>query len=193
MHLTLASVSPRRRQLLGAAGVPLDVRPSGIDDGRLIPGRCAPAEWVTALAFLKAAATARQSDLCGTTLVVGADTVCVHEDQILGQPKDITDAERMVRAMAGATHEVLTGVAIVCPRTRRRVAFPDRSVVTVGALSEAQIAEYLATGLWRGKAGAYNIAERLEAGWPITFQGTIDSIMGLPVQRTLAAASTHIN
>lgn len=193
MHLTLASVSPRRRQLLEAAGVSLDVRPSGIDDGRLTSGRCSPAEWVTALAYLKAAATARQPNLHGSTLVVGADTVCVHEEQVLGQPKDSWDAERMVRAMAGATHEVLTGVAIVCPRTRRRVAFPDRSVVTVGVLTELQIAEYLATGLWRGKAGAYNIAERLEAGWPITFQGTIDSIMGLPVQRTLAAASTHIN
>lgn len=187
MHLTLASVSPRRRQLLGAAGVLLDVRPSGIDDGKLNPGRCTPSEWVTALAYLKAAATARQPGLHGSTLVVGADTVCVHEDRVLGQPRDVADAERMVRAMAGATHEVLTGVAIVCPRTRRRVAFPDRSVVTVGALTEAQISEYLATGLWRGKAGAYNIAERLEAGWPIEFSGSADSIMGLPVEPTLRA------
>lgn len=185
MHLTLASVSPRRRQLLEAAGVALDVRPSGIDDGRLTPGRCTPAEWVTALAYLKAAATARRPDLYGSTLVVGADTVCVYEQRFLGQPRDAADAEGMIRAMSGATHEVLTGVAVVCPRTRRRVAFPDRSVVTVEALSDDQIADYLATGFWRGKAGGYNIAERLEAGWPITFEGTIDSIMGLPVRRLL--------
>tara|TARA_R110000782_G_scaffold259836_6_gene350633 strand:- start:8146 stop:8757 length:612 start_codon:yes stop_codon:yes gene_type:complete len=187
MHLTLASVSPRRRQLLEAAGVPLDVRPSGIDDGRLSPGRCTPAEWVMALAYLKAVATARQADLDPGTLVIGADTVCVNDGRILGQPADEADAGRMVRIMAGRTHEVLTGVAMVCPASRRRLVFVDRSVVTVGALDEERIAEYLATPLWRGKAGGYNIAERLDAGWPIEFIGTMDSIMGLPVDRTLAA------
>jgi predicted house-cleaning NTP pyrophosphatase (Maf/HAM1 superfamily) len=66
--------------------------------------------------------------------------------------------------------------------------FTDRSMVTVGDLTEAQIADYLSTGLWRGKAGAYNIAERLDAAWPIAFEGTMDSIMGLPVQRLLNGA-----
>ncbi len=188
MHLTLASVSPRRRQLLEAAGVAHDVRPSGIDDARLRMGRCTPAEWVMALAHLKAAAAARRPDLHPATLVLGADTVCINAGTILGQPSDERDAERMIRAMAGAAHEVLTGVALLCPRSGRRVVFPDRSVVTVGPLTDAQIADYLATGLWRGKAGAYNIAERLEAGWPISFEGTMDSIMGLPVQRALTAA-----
>ncbi|RMH28491.1 MAG: Maf-like protein [Planctomycetota bacterium] len=190
MHLTLASTSPRRRQLLEEASIPHDVRPSGIDDGRLTPGRCTPAEWVTALAYLKAAATARQSDLADGTLVLGADTVCVHDGRILGQPRDEDDAERMLRTMADTTHEVFTGVALICPRTRRRRMFPDRSVVTVGALTDTQIADYLATGLWRGKAGAYNIAERLDAGWPITFEGTMDSIMGLPIERARQSAAT---
>lgn len=189
MHLTLASVSPRRRQLLEAAGVAHDVRPSGIDDGRLRMGRCTPAEWVMALAHLKAAATARRPDLHPATLVVGADTICVNAGAILGQPADERDAERMIRVMADATHEVLTGVALVCPRSGCRVIFPDRSVVTVGPLTGTQIADYLATGLWRGKAGAYNIAERLEGGWPISFEGTMDSIMGLPVARTIDTAA----
>ncbi len=189
MHLTLASVSPRRRQLLEAAGVAHDVRPSGIDDGRLRIGRCTPAEWVMALAHLKAAAIARRPDLHPATLVVGTDTICVNAGAILGQPADERDAERMIRVMADATHEVLTGVALVCPRSGCRVIFPDRSVVTVGPLTGPQIADYLATGLWRGKAGAYNIAERLEAGWPITFNGTMDSIMGLPVARTIDTAA----
>lgn len=188
MHLTLASISPRRRELLGRAGVALDVRPSGIDDGGLRPGRCTPAEWVTALAYLKAAATARQAGLRPGTLVVGADTVCVQEGRILGQPLDAADAGRMIRAMAGADHEVLTGVAVVCPATGRRVMFSDRSVVTMGAIGEDRIGGYLAGDGWRGKAGAYNIAERLDAGWPITFVGSMDSIMGLPVARTLSAA-----
>ncbi|MCC5822716.1 MAG: Maf family protein [Phycisphaerales bacterium] len=188
MHLTLASVSPRRRQLLEAAGVALDVRPSGIDDGRLSMGRCTPAEWVMALAYLKAAATACQPGLGDGTLVVGADTVCVNAGEILGQPRDITDAGRMVRAMAGTTHEVLTGVALIDPAVGRRSIFVDRSVVTVGELSDDQVAGYLETGLWRGKAGAYNIAERLDAGWPIRFEGSMDSIMGLPVARTIDAA-----
>lgn len=90
--------------------------------------------------------------------------------------------------MAGADHEVLTGVAVVCPATGRRVMFSDRSVVTMGAIGEDRIGGYLAGDGWRGKAGAYNIAERLDAGWPITFVGSMDSIMGLPVARTLSAA-----
>lgn len=190
MHLTLASVSPRRRQLLEQAGVPHAVRPSGIDDARLIPGVCTPRGWVMALAYLKAAATARQPGLHPGTIVLGADTVCVHDGRILGQPADRADAERMVRAFARRTHEVLTGVALVCPRTRRRTVFVDRSQVMVGDLSDARIAEYLATDDWRGKAGAYNIAERLDAGWPITFEGTMDSVMGLPVRRTLSVLDT---
>lgn len=192
MHLTLASTSPRRRQLLAEALVPHDVRPSGIDDGRLSPGRCTPAEWVTALAYLKAAATAHRPDLAEGTLVLGADTVCVHEGRVLGQPRDVADAERMVRMMADATHEVFTGVALICPRSQMRLMFPDRSVVTVGALTDAQIADYLVSGLWRGKAGAYNISERLDAGWPIAFEGTMDSIMGLPVGRVRWAGSTML-
>jgi septum formation protein len=188
MHLTLASVSPRRRQLLEAAGVDHDVRPSGIDDGLLPMGDCTPAAWVMALAFLKAAATAKQPGLHPATLVLGADTVCLNDGTILGQPRDEADAARMIRAMAGTTHEVLTGVAVVCPRTGRRTILADRSLVTVGELTDAQVADYLATGLWRGKAGAYNIAERLEAGWPIIFAGSMDSVMGLPVERALEAA-----
>lgn len=189
MHLTLASVSPRRRQLLEAAGVDHDVRPSGIDDGLLAMGDCPPAVWVMALAYLKAATTARQPGLHPATRVLGADTVCVNAGEILGQPRDEADAARMIRAMAGTTHEVLTGVAVVCPRTGRRTILVDRSLVTVGELADAQVADYLATGLWRGKAGAYNIAERLDAGWPIVYEGTIDSIMGLPVGRACAAAN----
>lgn len=191
MHLTLASQSPRRRQLLTEAGVAHDVRPSGIDDGRLAQGRCTPAEWVMALAYLKAAATARQPDLPPGTTVLGADTVCVNAGQILGQPADETDAQRMIRAMAATTHDVLTGVALIDPGTAQRFVFFDRSEVTVGALTDRQIADYAQTGQWQGKAGAYNIAERLDAGWPIEFTGTMDSIMGLPVDRvmhTVAAA-----
>lgn len=193
MHLTLASVSPRRRQLLEAAGQALAVLPSGIDDGRLVRGDATPAAWVMALAYLKAAATARRDGLVPGTLVVGADTVCVNAGEILGQPPDSVEAARMVRAMSGTTHEVLTGVALVCPVRRRRRVFVDRSLVTVGPLSEEAIGTYVAGGLWRGKAGGYNIAERLEHGWPITFEGGMDSVMGLPVERTLGVARSFLS
>jgi septum formation protein len=190
MHLTLASQSPRRRQLLEEAGIAHAVRPSGIDDGLLTPGNhCTPAEWVMALALLKASATARQPDLHPGTIVLGADTVCVNNHQILGQPADEQDACRMIRAMASTTHDVLTGVALICTTTNKRTVFVDRSIVTVGELTDQQIADYTNTAQWQGKAGAYNIAERLKAGWPIKFNGTMDSIMGLPVHRTIEASS----
>ncbi len=189
MHLTLASVSPRRRELLAKAGVAVSVRPSGIDDGRLRRGdACVPESWVMALAYLKAAATARQDGITPGSVVVGADTVCVHDGAILGQPADAADAERMVRAMAGREHEVLTGVALVAPGSGRRRLFVDRSRVRVGSIPDDRVRSYVAGSGWRGKAGAYNIAERLAAGWPIEFDGSMDSIMGLPVQRTLHAA-----
>ncbi|MEZ6319253.1 MAG: Maf family protein [Phycisphaerales bacterium] len=111
-----------------------------------------------------------------------ADTICVKDGRLFGQPADERDAERTIRLLSGGTHEVLTGVALICPKRAKRMTFCDRSVVTVGELTEDQIESYLASGEWRGKAGAYNLYERIAAGWPIEFKGDPTSIMGLPMR-----------
>lgn len=178
LRLVLASTSPRRTQLLREGGLPHDVRDPGIDDGRLRPGRAAtPASWVASLAYLKARAGAEQEP--EGTLVLGADTVCVHDGAIIGQPRDAEDARRTLLAFEGRHHEVYTGVALI--ENNRRDIFVDRARVRVGELGPERIESYVASGQWKGKAGAYNLGERLAAGWPITFEGDPTTIVGLPM------------
>lgn len=184
--LLLASRSPRRRQLLLEARIPHLAEDPGVDDGTLQPGMGAtPSSWVTALAFLKAAAgLSRHAEPAG--VVLGSDTVCVLDGRILGQPRDRDEAAAMLRAFENRPHEVVTGVALIwmpLGGPRRRHLFADSAVVRVGPLGERQIGEYLETGRWRGKAGGYNLEERIEAGWPIEFEGDPTTVVGLPMRR----------
>ncbi|MCA9303595.1 MAG: Maf family protein, partial [Phycisphaerales bacterium] len=137
----LASSSPRRRALFEDAGIPHAVHPSGVDDGLLHSGRVHPQQWVGSLAYYKASSTAQTLDPVtrAGSVVLGADTVCVQDDRIIGQPVDRADAGRIIRTMMGRTHDVLTGVALIDPETGHREIFVDRSVVTVGELTEEQI------------------------------------------------------
>lgn len=190
--VVLASASPRRRSMFEQAGVRHAVLPASVDDGELgHASHVNPAEWVAALAYLKAASSAQlfiadpKLEHKPNTLVIGADTVCVHNGKVLGQPGDRDEAYAMILSMSDAEHEVLTGIAIVDPITGRREIFIDRSVVRVGTIPEHEIVAYLESEQWRGKAGAYNITERLAAGWPIEFDGDETSIVGIPMTRTL--------
>ncbi|MBL4698021.1 MAG: septum formation protein Maf, partial [Phycisphaerales bacterium] len=192
-HIVLASASPRRRAMLEAVGVEHRVAPAQVDDGELVPSEHVNAwEWVAALAFLKASSSARtiqDEAIDAQIVVIGADTVCVHNGEIIGQPEDREHAKQIIEMMSDATHEVLTGVALLDANGDRRDLFVDQSVVTVGVISDEQIEEYLDSEQWRGKAGAYNITERLAAGWPIEFTGDETSIVGLPMTRTLERVS----
>lgn len=187
--IVLASSSPRRREMLTQAGVKHQVVPASIDDGQLDSGHVqSPEQWVAALAYLKAISSSRivtDTGIDGQVVVIGADTVCVHDGEIIGQPRDREHARSIILQMSNATHEVLTGVAVLDPAGSRRDIFVDRSVVTVGKISEEEIESYLESKLWKGKAGAYNITERLAAGWPIDFNGDESSIVGLPLSRVL--------
>ena len=194
--VVLASASPRRRSMFEQAGVKHSVLPAGIDDGELDHAQHVdPAEWVAALAYLKAASSAKLFHQQGlvehklNTVVIGADTVCVHGGKVIGQPDDRDHARAMIIAMSDAEHEVLTGIAIIDPVTGRREIFIDRSIVRVGVIPEHEIVAYLDSNQWQGKAGAYNITERLAAGWPIQFDGDETSIVGIPMTRTLERVS----
>ncbi len=184
----LASRSPRRVELLKEAGVDFVVAQPLLNDADLDPGARSAEQWVAAMAYLKAAAAQRQRlHVSSNTdravgVILGADTVVAHRDEIIGQPRDEADARRIIERLADAEHDVLTGVAMLCPKTGRREIFIDRATVNVGRLDERSVADYLASGMWRGKAGAYNLAERIAAGWPITFTGDAGTIMGLPVK-----------
>jgi septum formation protein len=182
----LASRSPRRRELLASAGIQHDAAHPGLDDGELAPGNVKPEQWVMALAYLKATSALRSFPPGAGPIVLGADTVVVYEGRLIGQPADAPDARRMLVQMRDTHHDVVTGVALLDPRSGRRDIFADRAHVRVGHISDDEIESYLASGDWRGKAGAYNLSERLAAGWPIEFTGDPGTIMGLPMKKLVA-------
>jgi len=180
-RLILASRSPRRRLLLEQMGVAFEAIDGAVDDGPLCPGAaCSPRHWVAALAYLKAVAISRLDVAAGAT-VIGADTVCAVDGRLLGQPRDAADAAAMIRLMEDREHEVLTGVALVSSENRTLLA--DVAVLRVGRIGPEAIGEYISSGRWRGKAGGYNLSERLQAGWPIEVEGDPATVMGLPVRR----------
>lgn len=183
--VALASRSPRRRELLTSHGVHHQVIDADIDDGELAPGNRDPRSWVMALAYLKAQAGAigARDDVTRLgAIVLGADTVCVKDGQIIGQPADRADARRILHLFRRTDHQVLTGVALVDTSTGARDMFVDVARVHMGDLPDADIESYLDSGQWQGKAGAYNLSERIDAGWPIVYEGDPTSIMGLPME-----------
>lgn len=182
-RLWLASSSPRRRLLLEEAGFRFEILPARVDDAQLrIPKGVTPEQWTASLAVLKARAAAeRLPQPARDGVVLAADTTVVKNDAVIGQPADEADARRILALLSDGSHDVVTGVAILCGDRRR--AFADTARVTVGPLEQGVVERYVKSGLWRGKAGAYNLAERLDDGWPISYEGDPGTIMGLPMRR----------
>lgn len=177
----LASRSPRRSSLLAEAGIEHRAEHPGFDDADLRPGNVSPPQWVSALAYLKAWAKHEETGKA-RALIIGADTACVLDGELIGTPASEGEARTMLRRFVGRSHDVVTGVAIIEADNGRRHLFSDTARVEFGALSPDEIERYAATGLWAGKAGAYNLSERLEAGWPIIYEGDPSTIMGLPMR-----------
>lgn len=184
--LYLASESPRRLALLRECGFAPTVIPTGVDDGPLQSGDVHPAAWTSSLAYLKAKAgydALMTSDpaRAESGIVLGADTVVVKGAHLIGKPTDREHAEAILRQLEAGSHQVVTGVAILVDGQRQLIV--DSSEVEVGTLGDDRIREYLETDQWIGKAGAYNLAERVESGWPITYHGDPTTVMGLPMMR----------
>jgi septum formation protein len=182
--LCLASASPRRRHLLEEAGFPFTIRPADLDDGSFVRGQgTTPQAWAMALAWLKARRVASLLDDPAAGVVLAADTICEVDGEVFGQPRHESDARRMLRAMRGRAHRTITGVCLLDRATGARRLFFDEAVVHVGDLDDETIDTYIAGGEWKGKAGAYNLADRIAAGWPITCEGDPTTVMGLPMRR----------
>ncbi|MCA9310902.1 MAG: Maf family protein, partial [Phycisphaerales bacterium] len=167
------------------AGVPHRAFSPGIDDGPLRPGCVKPEQWVAALAYLKARAGMERLETSerATALVLGADTVVVKGDTLVGQPRDAEDARAIIRRLRRGRHRVVTGVALL--RDGARTLFHDTATVEVGDIPDERIEAYLTSGTWKGKAGAYNLAERTADGWPLQCTGDPTTVMGLPMRRLL--------
>ena len=115
--------------------------------------------------------------------VVGADTVCVVDEAVLGQPGDRVEAERMLLAMIGREHRVVSGVCFIDLASGTRRWLADVAWVRLGDLPEDALGDYLGSGDWRGKAGGYNLQDRIDAGWPLSCTGDPATVMGLPIRR----------
>ena len=175
--LVLASASPRRRELLAQAGFQFTVVPASINED-LRPGENAVA-YVTRLAREKAEAVYKQLDSPDDTVVLGADTTVVAPNaEVLGKPVDAADAARMLRLLSGATHQVITGVA-VASASGIEVA-SEVTHVTVLTLSGEEIAAYIASGEPMDKAGAYAI-QGYAARWIPRIHGCYFNVVGLPL------------
>jgi septum formation protein len=173
MRLVLASASPRRAELLRAAGIPFEVAAVDIDE-TFRPGE-KPERAVARVAQAKAAACVA---LHPDAIVLGADTTVVVRGETLAKPVDAADAARMLRLLSGRSHDVLTGVCL-CHQGRRLVHVePTR--VQMAHLAETEIAWYISTGEPLDKAGAYaiqGIASRFIDG----IQGSYSNVVGLPI------------
>jgi septum formation protein len=173
VRLILASVSPRRADLLAAAGFAFDVMPVEIDE-RVLPAE-RPADYVARLARQKASEVARRNS---GRPVLGADTAVVVDDRILGKPADAAEAGEMLRMLSGRSHDVLTGVAVCLDG--REAGEVARTRVRFLQLSQAEIAWYVASGEPYDKAGAYavqGLASRFVEG----IDGSYSNVVGLPV------------
>lgn len=180
--LVLASASPRRAELLTAAGLVHEVCPADVDESSR-PGET-PAALVERLARDKAVAGAAGRS-AGS--VLGGDTVVVLDERVLGKPADEAEARDMLRALSGREHAVLSGVALLDAASGALVSAVERTTVVVDALDEATLAAYLADGEWRGKAGAYAI-QGLAGAFATVVQGHWDTVVGLPVALVLRLA-----
>ena len=185
MRLILASASPRRSALLREAGFAFETAPADVDESFAAarPG-APPAEIAVGLALRKALARARLEAAPG--LVLGADTIVVAPTrELLAKPRDERDARRMVELLSGCEHIVVTGVALVAAGGGACHTRAVESTVRFRALAPDDVARYLATGLWRGKAGAYGVQDG-PPGLVAEVRGSVSNVVGLPLEETLA-------
>ena len=184
-RLILASASPRRRELLHAAGYDFEVHPADIDEDDH-PPTILPADLAEWLAAAKARALADRSP---ADVILAADTVVALGDRPLGKPADATAAAAMLGLLSGTTHVVVTGVAVLKPDGTFQRSTRALSAVHMRKLSADEIAQYVASNQWQGKAGGYGIQD--DDPFVTRMTGSHTNIVGLPMEATaelLAAA-----
>jgi septum formation protein len=173
--IILASNSPRRRELLAQIGLIFTVAPADVDE-RLHPGE-APTGYAERLAREKARVVAERA---GESVVIAADTIVVVGGTVPGKPSDAADARRMLTALSGMEHEVITALAVMDAATQRLSLRTSITKVWFRSLTEREINAYIATGEPLDKAGAYGIQER-GALLVDRIEGCYSNVVGLPL------------
>lgn len=178
--IVLASASPRRRELLKQVGFTPVVVPSQVKE---IITKTQPEEVVMELSAQKAEDVAKSYEkITHAAVIIGSDTVVAAEGEILGKPKDVEDAARMIAMIQGRTHQVYTGVTMIFAQTGERVMFAEKTDVEVYPMTENQIQRYIETGEPMDKAGGYGI-QGCFAAYIKGISGDYNNVVGLPVGR----------
>jgi len=177
-ELVLASASPRRIELLALIGITPDrIDPADIDETPLKDET--PSRLAARLARTKAQAVAARAP---DAVVLAADTVVAVGRRLLEKPADAAEAEKFLRLLSGRNHRVFTGVAVAVGETVRHRVVDTR--VAIKRLSDAEIADYVAGGDWKGKAGGYGI-QGPAAAFVLRIIGSHPAVMGLPLPETV--------
>jgi septum formation protein len=175
--LILASASPRRQELLRNAGIEFVVQAADVDEA-VVPGE-SPETCVQRLARLKARAVFEANQ--GRASVLGADTIVVAGEEILGKPTDSADAARMLRMLSGREHRVITGVCLITPgATPKEDVRYETTRVAMTELTDEEIGAYISSGEPMDKAGAYAI-QGGASRWIPRIEGCYFNVVGLPV------------
>ena len=193
MPIVLASASPRRQELLKNAGIKFVVRPANIEEVQQ------PGEGATYFAERMAREKARAIRVATpASVVLGADTIVVARDQVLGKPTDAADAVRMLRLLSNRQHFVITGVCLSGTDFQgagfQGKPFEDvrseKTAVHFAALTDAEIRDYVATGEPMDKAGGYAI-QGGASRWISKIEGDYSNVVGLPVDLVLRMLQEH--
>ncbi len=174
----LASNSPRRKELLGGLGIPYEVKTMpDIDESfpEGLPGEEIP------LYIARAKASAYREQMEADELIITADTIVWLDGVVMGKPIDEEDARRMIRALSGKTHQVITGVCLTTKDVQK--GFSTTTDVTFASLTEEEIAYYVEHYRPMDKAGAYGIQEWIGFVGVQDIRGSYFNVMGLPIQR----------
>ncbi len=181
MRVVLASKSPRRREILAMLGVKFDIVSADADERSDITD---PAQLVRELSLRKGRAVRELLKAEGTwdeeTLIIASDTVVAAKGEILGKPKDDTDAARMLRLLSGSAHHVVSGVALLMGD--REIADAEQTAVRFASMSEKEIEWYVKSGEPADKAGAYAV-QGLASLFIEGLDGDYFNVVGLPVHR----------
>lgn len=173
--LILASASPRRHELLTAAGIPHTVLTADVDES--FPHGIAPHETVERLSLRKARAVLPLAPQ--DSIILAADTVVALDGEILGKPKNEDDARRMLSALSDREHHVYTGITLT--NGEKSFSAHERTTVRMRKITPAEIDAYIATGEPMDKAGAYGIQARASL-FVTGIEGDYANVVGLPVR-----------
>lgn len=177
-QLFLASKSPRRRELLSALGYPVHFVDIDVDETITTP---TPASQVAEMLAIRKANAFDTSKLCNNSVLVTADTIVVHNDAILGKPRDRADAERMFNLLSADVHTVYTGVCL--KSLTSSIHFTEKTDVWFKPLTTTEIAYYLDNYQYSDKAGSYAIQEWIGMIGVTRIEGCYYNVMGLPLSR----------